>query len=48
MSLPLGYLFWHRPGTVDPDIYEETLCSFHWALHADSPAGGHPSALIRP
>ncbi|MDQ2724718.1 MAG: hypothetical protein M3Y36_04405 [Actinomycetota bacterium] len=39
MSGPLGYLFWHRPGTVDRTGYEESLRSFHEALSAHPPAG---------
>lgn len=39
MSAPLGYLFWHRAGPVDPGAYEETLRSFHAALAAAPPAG---------
>ena len=39
MNLPLGYLFWHRPGAVDPLAYESTLRSFHGALAAEPPAG---------
>lgn len=39
MSSPLGYLFWHRPGAVEPAVYEATLRSFHAALAAAPPAG---------
>lgn len=39
MSSPLGYLFWHRPGAVEPAVYEDTLRSFHAALAAAPSAG---------
>lgn len=39
MSSPLGYLFWHRPGAVEPTDYEDALRSFHGALAAAPPTG---------
>ncbi|MDQ6838076.1 MAG: hypothetical protein M3137_07015, partial [Actinomycetota bacterium] len=35
----LGYLFWHRPGTVERTVYEANLRGFHDALATDPPAG---------
>lgn len=44
----LAYVFWHTPhASVDPNLYEATLLSFHQSLDPTEVDGFHESAVFR-